>query len=155
MKSSPQSIESSSRSAWQLPVLVVGDLLMLLLFVVLGRVSHGMTSDWLVNVLRIATPFVVGWAAAALISGAYLPQLWHKPADFLTRSAAAWLLADGLAFALRRFVMQDRITLPFALTSVAFTGLFLLAWRIAFLIWHTQQQRHLQSRDSEQLGQSL
>ena len=118
---------------------------MLLLFVVLGRISHGMTSDWLINLLRIATPFVVGWAIAALITGAYRSQLWHKPTDFLTRSSGAWLLGNGLAFLLRYFVMQDRITLPFALTSIAFTGLFLLAWRIAFLVWQTQRERHLRS----------
>ena len=127
---------------------------MLLLFVVLGRISHGMTSDWLINLLRIATPFVVGWAIAALITGAYRSQLWHRPTDFLARSAAAWLLGNGLAFLLRYFVMQDRITLPFALTSVAFTGLFLLAWRIAFLVWQTQRQRHLLLRASAQMGQT-
>lgn len=122
-----------------LALLAVGDLLTLLLFVVIGRISHGMTSDWLVNVLRIATPFVVGWGVAAWLVGAYRPGLWREPAPFLARSAAAWLLANGLAFLLRYFVMQDRITLPFALTSVAFTGLFLLAWRVIFLIW--QQTR--------------
>lgn len=117
-----------------LALLAFGDLLMLLLFVVIGRISHGMTSDWLVNVLRIATPFVVGWGVAAWVVGAYRPGLWREPARFLARSAAAWLAANGLAFLLRFFVMQDRITLPFALTSVAFTGLFLLAWRVLFLI---------------------
>ncbi len=155
MKSSPHNTSTSKLSFWQLPVLAVGDLLMLLLFVVLGRISHGMTSDWLVNVLRIATPFVAGWALAALIAGAYRPHLWRKPTDFLARSAAAWLLGNGLAFLLRHFLMQDRITLPFALTSIAFTGLFLLAWRIAFLVWQTQREKHLQSLESKQLGQSL
>lgn len=113
---------------------------MLLLFVVIGRISHGMTSDWLVNLLRIATPFVMGWAIAALITGAYRPQDWGQPKAFVARSIAAWLLADGLAFLLRHFVMNDRVTMPFALTSIAFTGLFLLVWRIVFLIWHTQRQ---------------
>jgi len=111
---------------------------MLLLFVVIGRISHGMTNDWLVNLLRIATPFVLGWAVAAIVVGAYQPGLWRKPAGFLARSAAAWLLGNGLAFLLRHFLMQDRITLPFALTSIAFTGLFLLAWRIVFLIWQKE-----------------
>ena len=154
MKLSLQPATNSSPSLWQLPLLVIGDLLMLLLFVVLGRISHGMTSDWLINLLRIATPFAAGWSIAALITGAYRSQLWHRPADFLIRSAAAWLLGNGLAFLLRYFVMQDRITLPFALTSVAFTGLFLLAWRIAFLVWQTQRQRHLLLRASAQMGQT-
>jgi len=32
--------------------------------------------------------------------------------------------------------------LPFALTSIAFTGLFLLVWRLLFVIWRTMAQRH-------------
>ncbi len=117
---------------------------MLLIFVVIGRLSHGFTDDWLVNILRIATPFVLGWAAAALFTGAYHANLWQQPSQFLARSAAAWLLADGLAFLLRHFLMGDRVTMPFALTSIAFTGLFLLAWRIAFMIWQTRNEKHLQ-----------
>ncbi|RLT37912.1 MAG: DUF3054 domain-containing protein [Chloroflexi bacterium] len=152
MNSSLPNTSAARRSFGQLSLLAGGDLLMLLFFVVLGRISHGMTSDWLVNLLRIATPFVAGWAIAGLITGAYRSQLWHKPTDFLIRSAAAWLLGNGLAFLLRYFVVQDRITLPFALTSIAFTGLFLLAWRTAFLVWQTQRQRHWQSLERKQAG---
>jgi len=139
MSPSPQSVAGRASTS-KLSILVVGDLLMLLIFVVIGRLSHGMTSDWLVNLLRIATPFVVGWVIAALITGAYRPQDWNLPKTFMARSVAAWLLADGLAFLLRHFVMQDRITLPFALTSIAFTGLFLLAWRLIFLVLHRWRQ---------------
>lgn len=117
---------------------------MLLIFVVIGRLSHGLTQDWIVNVLRIATPFVLGWGVAALITGAYQANLWQQPNQFLLRSAAAWLLADGLAFFLRHFLMGDRVTMPFALTSIAFTGLFLLAWRIAFMIWQSRSEKQLQ-----------
>jgi biotin transporter BioY len=137
-----RTIEPSNRTFWQMPLLIVGDLLMLLLFVVIGRISHGMTSDWLINIARIATPFVLGWVIAALIVGAYRPNLWRRPSDYLTRSAAAWLMGVGIAFLLRHFLMQDRITVPFALTSIAFTGLFLLGWRLIFLLGDSFSQRH-------------
>lgn len=140
MRSSPRDTSLPDSFPKTVALLGIGDLLMLLLFVVIGRISHGMTSDWLVNVLRIATPFVLGWGVAAWAAGAYRPGLWLEPAHFLARSAAAWLPANGLAFLLRYFVMQDRVTLPFALTSVGFTGLFLLAWRLLFLLG--QQMRH-------------
>ena len=146
--SSPSSVAGTTSTRRQISILASGDLLMLLLFVVLGRISHGMTSDWLVNLLRIATPFAAGWAIAALVAGAYDPFLWRRPTQFLVRSAAAWLLGNGLAFLLRHFVMQDRITLPFALTSIAFIGLFLLTWRIAFLVWQTQADRRMAARTS-------
>ncbi len=140
MKSASRQFSVANLFSRQTVILALGDLAVLLLFVVIGRMSHGMTSDWLVNVVRIATPFVAGWAIAAFVIGAYRPNLWQRPADFLRRSAAAWLLGVGLGFLLRYFVMHDRITLPFALTSVAFTGLFLLSWRSAYLVW--QMQRH-------------
>lgn len=114
---------------------------MLLFFVVIGRLSHGMTTDWLVNLARIATPFVLGWLAAAFLLGAYRPYLWRTPGPFLVRSVAAWLLGNGFAFLLRHYLMGDRVTMPFALTSIAFTGLFLLAWRLIFLVWPSRAAR--------------
>ncbi|MBI3958542.1 MAG: DUF3054 domain-containing protein [Chloroflexi bacterium] len=134
MKSSPHNTSTSKLSFWQLPALAVGDLLMLLLFVVIGRISHGMTSDWLVNVLRIATPFVAGWFITAFLLGLYRPHLREMPGAFLARSAAGVVVANGLAFLLRSAFFQNRVTIPFALTSLAFTALFLLAWRLLFLV---------------------
>jgi len=148
VKSSSSTFSNENRAFRQLPLLAAGDLLMLLLFVVIGRMSHGMTSDWLVNLLRIATPFVLGWAIAAIATGAYRPRSWQKPTEFMVRSVGAWLLGVGLAFLLRHFLMQDRITLPFALTSVAFTGLFLLVWRVGFLVWLTEVRLFRKSRTS-------
>ena len=133
MKLSLQPATTSSLSIWQLPALVIGDLLMLLLFVALGRISHGMTSDWLINLLRIATPFVVGWAIAALLFGLYRSHLWDMSGVFLCRSALGIVTANGFAFLLRRVLFQDRVTIPFALTSLVFTALFVLAWRLVFL----------------------
>lgn len=144
VNASPSVTHTPISSSRQLSVLAAGDLAMLLIFVVIGRLSHGFTNDWLVNVLRIATPFVLGWAAAALITGVYRANLWQQPSQFLARSAAAWLLADGLAFLLRHFLMADRVTMPFALTSIAFTGLFLLTWRIVFMVWQTRNEKQLQ-----------
>ena len=139
MSPSPQSAAGTASNS-KLSILVIGDLLMLLLFVVSGRISHGMTSDWLVNVLRIATPFVVGWAIAALLLGLYRPHLWKTPTAYLARSAAGIVTANGLAFLLRSLLFHDRVTLPFALTSLAFTTLFVLVWRLLFLVLHRWRQ---------------
>ncbi|MCB0115959.1 MAG: DUF3054 domain-containing protein, partial [Caldilineaceae bacterium] len=113
--------------------LVVGDVLALLIFVIIGRLSHGFTSDWLINVARIATPFLIGWFVVAFVVGAYRADLLTSPASMMARAAAAWIVGDLLAFAIRSFVFQNNVTLPFALTSVAFTGLFLLGWRAVYL----------------------
>jgi hypothetical protein len=50
--------------------------------------------------------------------------------------------------------MNDRITMPFALTSIAFTGLFLLVWRIGFLSWHILRKIQRSSDQHNPLGHS-
>lgn len=110
-------------------LLLLGDVAAFVLFVVLGRLSHGFSGDWLLNVVRIAAPFLVGWVVAAWALGAYRPGLEARPGAFLARSALALAIGDGLAFALRGLVLGDNVTMPFALTSLAFTALFVLGWR--------------------------
>jgi hypothetical protein len=126
-------------------VLLIGDLLALLIFVIIGRLSHGFTSDWLLNVARIATPFLIGWFVVAIPVGAYRADRLTSPGWLMGRTAIAWLVGDGVAFALRALLFQNNVTWPFALTSIAFTGLFLLGWRIGYLWWYNRPKVHAHS----------
>jgi hypothetical protein len=122
-----------------LPIaLLIGDLLAFTIFVIVGRLSHGFTSDWLINVVRILTPFLIGWLVVAIPVGAYRVEGLRKPGWLLARTAAAWLLGNGIAFALRALIFQNNMTWPFALTSIAFTGLFILGWRACYLWWYNR-----------------
>ncbi|RME58845.1 MAG: DUF3054 domain-containing protein [Caldilineae bacterium] len=141
MQSFPQDRTASSNTPSTTITLLVGDVVMLLLFVVVGRLSHGLTQDWIPNIARIATPFLIGWLVAAFAVGAYRENLVDRPMAFLARSALAWLVGDALGFLLRAFVFQDIVIRPFALATLAFTGLFLLGWRCIFLIWARRTQR--------------
>ncbi len=123
--------------SWPL-ALLIGDVLALLIFVIIGRLSHGFTSDWLLNVARIVTPFLIGWFVVAIPVGAYRADLLTSPGSLMARAAVAWIVGDLLAFALRALLFQDNVTMPFALTSVAFTGLFLLGWRAVYLWWYNR-----------------
>ena len=115
-------------------LLVAGDVIALLIFVVLGRLSHGFTSDWLPNLARILTPFLLGWFMAAWLAGAYRTDSVTQPTVFLRRTAVSWLIGIPLGFLLRRVIFQNNVTLPFALTTLIFTALFLIGWR-AILVW--------------------
>jgi hypothetical protein len=127
------------RRLFSLPAaLVIGDVLALLIFVIVGRLSHGFTSDWLINVVRIVTPFLIGWFVVAIPVGAYRSDLLTSPGQLMLRSAAAWIVGNLIAFAVRAFLFQNNVTIPFALTSVAFTGLFLLGWRAVYLWWYNR-----------------
>jgi hypothetical protein len=116
-------------------ILVVGDILALFMFVIVGRLSHDMTSNWLINIARIATPFLLGWFAVGVLAGAYQARLLSRPAMFLRRSALTWLLGIGLGFVFRAVLFGDGVPPIFILVILTFTGLFLLGWRSLFIWW--------------------
>ena len=139
MKSLSQPGIGDARSVFSAPVaLVVGDILAFLLFVVVGRISHGFTSDWLVNVARIATPFLIGWLVVSLPIGAYRASRLAAPASFLGLSIVAVLAGDLVAFFLRAVLFQNNVTVPFALTTLAFTTLFVVGWRAVYVVWYNR-----------------
>lgn len=132
--------QQHSTSLFSAPAaLLIGDVLAFLFFVILGRISHGFTSDWLINVARIATPFLIGWFVVALGVGAYRRDRLRHPAAFLGWSALAVLAGDGVAFLLRSLLFQNNVTLPFALTTLAFTMLFVLGWRGIYAWWYNRR----------------
>jgi Na+-driven multidrug efflux pump len=133
--STPSGHSEQQKQANPAAILIVGDVLAFVIFVVLGRISHHMTSDWLVNVARIATPFLLGWFVVGVATGIYRRDLVGRPTVFMLRSVVTWVLGVPLGFLLRKFVFHDNVTVPFALTSLAFTALFLIGWRGVFSWW--------------------
>ncbi|MBA3943499.1 MAG: DUF3054 domain-containing protein [Herpetosiphonaceae bacterium] len=120
-------------SKQSLPVLVAGDVLAVLLFVVVGRASHHEDGSWLFNLARIGSPFLLGWFAVAPFTGAYqLPP--PRRGLWLRRSALTWLLGIGFGLVLRRFLFRDLVPPTFAVITLIFTGIFLLGWRTVFAV---------------------
>ena len=115
-------------------VLAAGDLLAFLAFFILGRIVHAGAGpvDWLVNIPRIGAPFLLGWAIAAPVFGAYPRAAAPSTVRFLLNSTIALLAADLIAFGVRGFLLADAVTVPFVLTAVAFTALFVIGWRLLF-----------------------
>lgn len=115
-------------------LLAVGDVLALVLWVIVGRISHHQNTDWLPNVVRIAAPFLIGWAVATPFVGPYALALLRRPLAFMGRSALGWLLAVGIGLFLRATLFGDGFVPVFAAVTLGVTGLFLLGWRGVF-IW--------------------
>ena len=125
-------------------LLIVGDLLAFLTFVILGRIVHADSgpADWLLNAPRIAAPFLLGWTVAATILGAYPRAAQLSSSRFLLVSLAALLAGDLIAFAVRAYVFSDPVTLPFVLTSLAFTTLLVVGWRVLYIsVYAAKTQR--------------
>lgn len=115
-------------------ILVVGDLIALLLFVVIGQADHNTLnqSNPILGALPNLVALAVPWLIIALLLQAY-PRKPMSLAQFMGRSALAWLIAAPLGLWLRS-ILQDRsvIPIPFILVTLGIGGLMLLSWRLVF-----------------------
>lgn len=111
--------------------LLIGDWLLLLLFVFIGQRDHemavvGSLPSLLTTTLALALP----WTAAAWALGVLrLPDSmdWRP---WLGRVATAWLVAAPLGLLLRALVRgQASIVVPFMLVILGLGLLFMLGWR--------------------------
>jgi len=114
--------------------LVVGDIVAWVVWLAAGLATHRMRDNLLANGVRIAAPFVIGWAVAALLTRAYDLRLLRQPRLFFARSVLCWLVAVGIGLGLRATLFGDGFVPIFAAVTVAFTALFVLGWRAVF-VW--------------------
>lgn len=127
-------------------VLVLGDILALLLFVLIGQADHQTVSaeNPLSGLLLAGAPFVVAWLGTAFLLGAYRADVF-APRVMLTRSLTAWLIALPIGIVLRALLL-GRAVIPtmFILVAFAFGGLFVIGWRMIFVLL-LQWRKHPQT----------
>jgi len=103
---------------------VVLDGCCVLLFVIIGRVSHA-KGESLAGVASTAWPFLAGLGCGWLTTRA-----WRRPFGLVPAGLGAWLGTVAVGMVLR--VMSGQGTaFAFVLVALAFLGLFLLGWRLA------------------------
>lgn len=118
------------------PILVIGDLLALLAFVLVGQADHRTlsASNPLLGALPNTLSLAVPWLLLAWVLRAY-PRAGRAPSlpSFLGRSALAWVIAAPLGLAIRAvWLGRGGIPIPFLLVTLGAGGLFLLGWRLVF-----------------------
>jgi hypothetical protein len=127
-------ITSPGRTA----ILLIGDLLVVLSFVAIGRQSHALSTSDLLAGLMTAIPFVVGWFAIAPWFGLYRVTISTNWRRLLPRLLATWIIAVPLAHVLRAVMLQRPIpagiALTFVMVSLTYLGVVMLAWRMAFMV---------------------
>jgi hypothetical protein len=112
--------------------LVVGDILVFLVFSLIGRISHGEPADLtaLPQVVGTAAPFAVGWFIVAPFVGAYRRDITTRPREMARRTAFAWVLACPVGLTLRGiFVDHSAPPLSFAIITLLFVLIIMLLWR--------------------------
>lgn len=126
-------------SMLQLVILIIGDLLVLLSFVVIGRRSHSMSVADFGAILITALPFVISWFVVTPWFGIYKARFYSVWQSLVPRLLLAWAVAGPLALILRALFLGRSILtgiIPtFALVSFAYIGLVALIWRFAFMWW--------------------
>lgn len=116
--------------------LLLGDWLILLLFVFIGQRDHAMSGPGVLTSLVTTTLAVaLPWTAAAYLLGAlrFAPDMtWPV---WFGRALNAWLVAAPLGLLLRALLRgQGAIPVPFMLVMLGLGGLFMLSWR-ALAFW--------------------
>ncbi|HLA66027.1 MAG TPA: DUF3054 domain-containing protein [Acidimicrobiia bacterium] len=106
------------RRPWLLSI----DLTSVVVFVAVGRASHGEDAS---GFLHTAAPFLI-----AVVLGWVVMRAWRTPGAVRTGiGVMATTLVAGMA--LRHFVFDDGTALSFMVVAAAFLTLFLVGWRLA------------------------
>jgi hypothetical protein len=133
-----------SAKTWRY-LLVIGDLLALILFVLVGQTDHGTVdkSNPLLGVLQASWEFALLWLLVGWPLNAF-PQFENwTTRDLLGRALLTWLVAAPLGLLLRSLVLS-RLNIPtlFLAATLGFGILFLWAWRLLLiLIWRIASRR--------------
>lgn len=116
--------------------LLVGDLLVLAAFAVLGRRTPKEAAGPAAAgaVAGPAAPFVAGWVAGALASGVFRRGPMLRLTSMLARTLGAWIVAFPLAVVLRALLLGRPSPWTFYAVAVVVPLLMLLAWRSAFVV---------------------
>lgn len=123
-------IERSSTTGW----LALGDAVVITAFLAMGATHHGI--DPLGQPLRVAetvAPFLVGWAIAAPLVGAYGSRARQSLGVAVAIAVAAWLPANILGAALRSTAFfPGQAPLTFVAVTFGVGAVSLAAWRAVF-----------------------
>ena len=98
------------------------DLLVLVVFVLVGRRSHD-EGNGLEGFLRVWWPFAVGLVVATFAAGT-----WRAPLEWW-RAIAAWLVTVAVGMTLRIAVQGREFKPSFVIVTTVFVGVGMLGWR--------------------------
>lgn len=135
------------KESQRLWMVVVGDVLVFLIFSIIGTYSH----EGLMGIGQIiwtALPFILSWFLIAPFLGAFRRELMTQPKAIALKTMLAWLAAWPLGVVLH-FVFDWHVisvvsTLSFALVTLITNVIFLLIWRVPFATANMMRDRQRQ-----------
>lgn len=112
--------------------LAAGDAAAIVSFAAIGAAHHGVAPlSNPAHVGRVAAPFLLGWAVAALLGGLYTRDATATPRRALSWSLPAWIVATLVGQALRATAaFPGDAAVTFVLVTVVFGGALVVGWRM-------------------------
>jgi hypothetical protein len=112
-------------------LLVVGDLIVVLLFSAIGRVSHQMTPDPK-SVLYTALPFAVAWLIVGALVGTFKTASVEGVGRAFKMTILTVVLAAPLGVLLRSLLLGRMMILSFWIVGSVSLAVLMLAWRLLY-----------------------
>ena len=129
----------------RMPVfLYVGDILVIILFTIIGRESHSMATGiaavW--ATLRTAMPFILGWLVVAPWLGGYSPGAWRSLRGAAITTLLVFFPSIILGILLRALFLQRFSPTVFYAVTIAVLLPMLLIWRLLYARFMAPRLHH-------------
>ncbi len=112
------------------------DVFVVTLFVAIGRRNHD-EGTALAGVIETATPFLIGLAAAWVITRA-----WRHPYSVIT-GLVIWPLTVLIGMTARRMLFDDGTATSFVVVATVFLGATLVGWRALRRVAEHRRRRQM------------
>jgi hypothetical protein len=120
--------------------LFLGDMFLILLFVILGRIEHAMDLR-ISSIIFTSLPFMIAWMVVGGSMGAFHYHAVKNYKDVFLKTTLAWLFAGLLGLAIRSIMLQSIPALPFVLVTLGLMLVLLLVWRFTFSFFFVVMRR--------------
>jgi hypothetical protein len=124
--------------------LVIGDILVFIIFAIIGDKSHGQLSGpaSLFRSLLVALPFIAGWFIVSPFMGLFRRDLLTQPRAMAIRTLWAWIPAWVIAMILRGIFFDYGVPAPaFMVVALLFNLALLEIWRWPFALNNATRKR--------------
>jgi hypothetical protein len=120
-------------------ILILGDLVVLLIFFVMGKREHNMEIS-LGSVLTSAYPFLIAWLVIGFIFGVFNPERYRTWMGFIIKTLSAWVIAGLLGMTLRSLILWKQIDLQFTVVVIVFNLVTIAIWRLIYMLVYARKK---------------
>src|SRR5712692_1974130 len=112
--------------------LAIGDVMVFLIFVIIGDTSHGKLSGLasILHIILVALPFIAGWFIVSPFMGMFRRDILTQPRAMAIRTIWAWIPSWVIAMLLLGIFQYHAVPpTPFMIVALVFNLTILEIWR--------------------------